>query len=598
MALTESDIKIIIAAELKKAGFDKAQKATTSLEKSFKRLGKTATRTFVAVAGVRALKQAVIGFAEEERAAIRLAGSLRNLGLAYNTKAIEDYLEQTEKATGINKDELSPAIQGLITTTLSAEKSIKMLGIAMDISAATGKDLQSVTVALSRAYSGNFAALGKIQTAYTSAELKALGFDNALNALADNFSGAAGRNADSYAGKIDKLRIAFGDARDEIGKGIVTFLESLGDGNYDQGLQRLVDFGTAIGNAFRRAGVTIEYTKALLSTGFRIDEEEMRKLEEIRNRFENPQAAANRTANSPAANRMFLNDLRKQQTLQKKIEQDRKKAAALAAKAEREKAQLKRAGTVFDLENIQIVAALQGKIDEEQRLRLNALLALNTGNAKAAEEMTKAILAANAAAFDALGVTLKAGDNVDTLIKKIIDAQAKLFLVNTGLADIKEAKNPFDKWPDIIAAILAGIADIGSAINNLPTAPGNPLTNAPAAPSRGNNNPMSREEWEAFQNRLPPELRESYEDYLKVFNNNAANNPLVNRPTVENPGADLPIMPDTSLPSPGAGDQQVLSISVNVNGSIITENDLVSSITNAIYNRQKSGQPITYSTSI
>ena len=47
MALTESEIKVIIAAEVRKAGFDKANKATTGLEKSFKKLGKKIGRAHV-----------------------------------------------------------------------------------------------------------------------------------------------------------------------------------------------------------------------------------------------------------------------------------------------------------------------------------------------------------------------------------------------------------------------------------------------------------------------------------------------------------------------------------------------------------------------
>jgi hypothetical protein len=293
-----SNIRIDIASEFKDKGFKAAEKRTTSLTRKFDNLTRTAKRTFIAIAGFQALKRSVTAFAEEDRAAQRLATSLRNLGLAYNTKAIEDYLEASETATAINKDQLSPAIAQLISTTLDAQKSMTLLNLAMDISTGTGKDLGAVTAALSRAYNGNFTALGKLQTAYTAAELEALGFEKTVAALSDQFQGAAQKNATTYSGKIELLKIAFGDLAEEIGKGIVTFLTSLGSGDYDKGLQKLVNFGTAIGDVFRRAGVSIEYTKALLSTGFRIDEEEMRKLEEIRARFNNPQAAANRMANN------------------------------------------------------------------------------------------------------------------------------------------------------------------------------------------------------------------------------------------------------------------------------------------------------------
>ena len=81
----------------------------------------------------------------------------------------------------------------------------------MDISASTGRDLTSITTALSRAYNGNYASLGKLQTAFTSAELEAMGFEASVSALNTQFAGAAKNNADTYAGKIDKMKIAFGD---------------------------------------------------------------------------------------------------------------------------------------------------------------------------------------------------------------------------------------------------------------------------------------------------------------------------------------------------------------------------------------------------
>lgn len=471
-----SNIRIDIASEFKDKGFKAAEKRTTSLNRKFDSLTRSARRTFIAIAGFQALKRSVDAFAAEDRAAQKLATSLRNLGLAYNTRAIEDYLEKSEKATAISKDELSPAIAQLISTTLDAQKSMTLLNLAMDISTGTGKDLGSVTAALSRAYNGNFTALGKLQTAYTAAELEALGFDKAISALSQQFTGAAQKNATTYSGKIDLLKIAFGDLAEEIGKGILAFLTSLGSGEYDKGLQKLVNFGTAIGDAFRRAGVTIEYTKALLATGFRIDEEEMRKLEEIRNRFNNPQAAANRTANSPAANRQFLADYRKQQQLNKKIEADRKKAAALAAKAEqerlkkeREALQLKRAGTIFDMENIQIVAALQGQIDGEQRLRLVALLALNNDLADAAEKAATAVMAINAPALANLGVMIKAGDTIQEVIAKLVVSQAKVALVDLGIQNLPKAKNPFEAWDQILKNIISQLDVIAAKIKNMPS---------------------------------------------------------------------------------------------------------------------------------
>lgn len=377
-----SNIRIDIASEFKDKGFKAAEKRTTSLNRKFDKLARTAKSTFIAIAGIQALKRSVVAFAEEDRAANKLEASLRNLGLAYNTEAIENYLEQSEKATAISKDELSPAIAGLLSTTLDAEKSMRLLGLAMDISASTGKDLGSVTTALSRAFNGNYASLGKLQTAYTSAELEAMGFEESVTALNSQFAGAAKNNADTYAGKIDKMKIAFGDLAEEVGAGIVAFLESLGEGDYDKGLQKLVDFGTAIGNVFRRAGLTIEYTKALLATGFRIDAGEQFKLDELRAQLANPQMG------EFGVQRGLVRDYAKQLELQRKILLERQKAARLAEKERKNQQELNKAKSVFDLEKIQIEAALQGKITEEERIRLQLMKAIANENVDRIQQLT------------------------------------------------------------------------------------------------------------------------------------------------------------------------------------------------------------------
>tara|TARA_R110000822_G_scaffold89102_3_gene206018 strand:- start:2022 stop:3821 length:1800 start_codon:yes stop_codon:yes gene_type:complete len=406
-----SNIRIDIASEFKDKGFKAAEKRTTSLNRKFDNLARTAKRTFITIAGIQALKRSVVAFAEEDRAANKLEASLRNLGLAYNTQAIEDYLEQSEKATAISKDELSPAIAGLLSTTLDAEKSMRLLNLAMDISASTGKDLTSITTALSRAYNGNYASLGKLQTAFTSAELEAMGFEASVSALNTQFAGAAKNNADTYAGKIDKMKIAFGDLAEEIGAGIVAFLESLGDGDYDKGLQKLVDFGTAIGNVFRRAGLTIEYTKALLATGFRIDAGEQFKLDELRAQLANPQMG------QFGVNRGVVRDYAKQLELQKKIVKERDKAVKLSEKDKKNQTALARAKAVFDLEKIQIEAALQGKITEEERTRLLLM---------------KAILAEDA-------------DTATKLAEKLEKIQKQTVELAESLTNLK-AGNPFSEW--------------------------------------------------------------------------------------------------------------------------------------------------------
>ena len=118
MAITEEQIKIIIAAELKKQGFDKAQKATSGLEKSFKKLGGTIASVFAAQQIVKFGKESVRAFIEDDKAVKRLITTYRNLGMAFEATLVNDYIDQLQRATGVADEQLRPAIEVLTRSTL------------------------------------------------------------------------------------------------------------------------------------------------------------------------------------------------------------------------------------------------------------------------------------------------------------------------------------------------------------------------------------------------------------------------------------------------------------------------------------------------
>ncbi len=231
-----SDIKINIIGEFKKKAFVDADKATINLSNNFDRLRRSALRTFTAIAGVTALKRSVKAFAENEAAINNLTKSLDNLGFRFEAPGLVSYLENLEKTTAVVKEDLFPAYRNLANATLDVEEAQKLLNVALDISAGTGVQLSSVTTALTRAYNGNFASLGKIQQAYTTAELKAMGFSQSVQVLQDQFTGQAAASADTYQAKITRLNIAMSDAAEAIGEGVVDALEALGGGNFDKGI--------------------------------------------------------------------------------------------------------------------------------------------------------------------------------------------------------------------------------------------------------------------------------------------------------------------------------------------------------------------------
>lgn len=421
-----TNIVVRIIGELKDAGFIKAEKRSSALEKKFDKLGKTAKRTFLAIAGIGALKKSITAFAAEDKAVRQLTVSLNNLGLAYNVPALEAFIKQTELATGVSGEQLRPAIRDLVATTLDAEQATQLLNTALDLAAGTGASLDATVNALTRAFNGNFASLGKIQTRYTSAELEAMGFAEAIATLNGEFKGTSAAAADSYQGKIDRLGTALDDAAKIIGEDVLQALEKLADGDFDKVLSGIANAANFLGSAFNSLAFSLAYTREFLGTGFRIDAGEQAKLDAIKNQFF-PTPGFGGTRTNPA----LLRDYAKQLELQKKIVKERDKAVKLSEKDKKNQAALARAKAVFDLEKIQIEAALQGKITEEERTRLLLMKAILEEDADKAEKLSA---------------------RLETIQKQTLELAESLTTL--------EANDPFAKWGDYFDAAKKNIKDL------------------------------------------------------------------------------------------------------------------------------------------
>jgi hypothetical protein len=313
--------------------------------------------------------------------------------------------------------------------------------------------LDATVNALTRAFNGNFASLGKIQTRYTSAELEAMGFAEAIATLNGEFKGTSAAAADSYQGKIDRLGTALDDAAKIIGEDVLQALEKLADGDFDKVLSGIANAANFLGSAFNSLAFSLAYTREFLGTGFKIDAGEQAKLDAIKNQFF-PTPGFGGTRTNPA----LLRDYAKQLELQKKIVKERDKAVKLSEKDKKNQAALARAKAVFDLEKIQIEAALQGKITEEERTRLLLMKAILEEDADKAEKLSA---------------------RLETIQKQTLELAESLTTL--------EANDPFAKWGDYFDAAKKNIKDLFDtlakqqmALNELMTgiATGKATTNA------------------------------------------------------------------------------------------------------------------------
>jgi hypothetical protein len=183
-----------------------------------------------AAAGAYAVKLAVDGVKaaiEDEAAQIRLATSLKNATGATNDMiaAVEQQILKTSLATGVADDKLRPALSRLALSTGDVTKAQDLLSLALDISQATGKGLDSVANSLGRAFDGNTASLGKLGIGLSAAELKSMSFTEVQTKLSDLFGGAAAANAETYEGKIARLRVGFDEAKETLGAALLPQVE-------------------------------------------------------------------------------------------------------------------------------------------------------------------------------------------------------------------------------------------------------------------------------------------------------------------------------------------------------------------------------------
>jgi phage-related protein len=185
-----------------------------------------------AAAGAYAIKLAVDGVKaaiEDEAAQIRLATALKNATGATDEMiaSVEKQILKTSLATGVTDDQLRPALQRLSLSTNDVTKAQDLLNLALDISQATGKGLDGVANALGKAYDGNTAALGKLGIGLSSAELKAMSFEETQTRLSDLFGGAAAANAETFAGRLQILKVTFDEAKESVGAKLLPIIQKL-----------------------------------------------------------------------------------------------------------------------------------------------------------------------------------------------------------------------------------------------------------------------------------------------------------------------------------------------------------------------------------
>ena len=226
-----ANVVIDIAAEFTgNKAFKQADTATQKLTSNVKKLAGAVGLAYGTSAIIAYGKASVKAFAADEAAAIRLSRAVENLGIGFANPAIADYISQLEKSAAVADDILRPAFQGLLTTTGSLTQSQKLLNDAITISRASGVDLATVTEDLGKGYVGITRGLTKYNTGLTRAELTSKSFNEILGVILKRSAGAAEDYLDTTAYKFDVLSVATNNASEIIGGSLVDAFALIGGG--------------------------------------------------------------------------------------------------------------------------------------------------------------------------------------------------------------------------------------------------------------------------------------------------------------------------------------------------------------------------------
>lgn len=464
-----SNVMINIASEFDSKGFKKAQSSTSALEKQANKLGKALLAAFSAQKVLQYSKASVLAYANDRKSAALLANQLKNLGLAYAAVDIEKFISNMEQTTGIVDDELRPAFSNLVRVTNDANKAQELMSLAFDASRGSGVDFAKTIDILSKAYVGNNKGLRSLNLGLTQAEMKTVKFDEVVARITKQFKGAGAASLNTYAGKIDLLKLSLDNAQETVGKGIVDAFSILAkDNNFNAVVEGIGNMALYTADTVRGIGKLLDSVNRNTPAWLKnlVGSANVRMIPVIGsyidalNKAGRSSVTMGANLGSPAswraANKAILENAKKLKVLEDaRLKTLREQAAAkkLAQTIDKAQLMLNTAKDVFDLERISVTAALANTtLTENERKRLElkqAIFALEDaidskdqkridtamktvgvlGNQLAVLQLQDSTIGGLKSALDALG-TNKDLINLDNLSQAITKLQEMNLLLN------------------------------------------------------------------------------------------------------------------------------------------------------------------------
>jgi hypothetical protein len=469
MALPE----ILIGSKFDAKGFKQAETATDKLTKTIKNLAYSFGLVFSAQKLIAFGKASVKAFAEDENAARSLGMTLKNLNLDYlgASESVNTYISNLEKQTGVLDDELRPAMDRLLRATGSLTESQKLLGLALDISAGTGKNLTTVSQGLQKAYLGNNASLGRLGVGLTKAELSTSSFLQIQERLTELFAGQATSAANSYLGSMNKLTIASNNAKEVIGKDLLDAMQLIsGDQGIGGATTAMEGFATEIGNVIYGIGVLSSKINSLPVFkdlfGALGDVAQYNIIGLIGKLGSSTKARSAGTPAQSPGQRMAIDKANKDAVKLQKTQNDLKKIDNANTTRKLvltgDELALKELEKKFDVERIGLYAALNQSTNDETKMRLLSLIAIHDQNAALAGMIKKANETEDAFGSLTEALRLIIRGMLDSVGGALAALQARIGMQpNGGLSNIPAGFSVFDGGADGYQGFGSGMSNLG-----------------------------------------------------------------------------------------------------------------------------------------
>lgn len=212
-----------------------ADDSTQSFSQKIGKYSKAMAKSFAiagAAAGAYAIKLGIDGVnaaIEDEKSQKTLAQALKNTTDATDAQiaATEKYVSATQIRYGVSDVKLRASLGSLVRATGDVTEAQKLNNLAIDISASTGRDLETVSLTLAKAYDGNFGALKKLGIPLDESILKTKDFSLVQGELVKLFGGAATANTETYAGQLAIVKQRFEEMKESVGVSLLPVMKRL-----------------------------------------------------------------------------------------------------------------------------------------------------------------------------------------------------------------------------------------------------------------------------------------------------------------------------------------------------------------------------------